>query len=57
MLMLQRFPIILLFDIVTSVNAGGCFVPDTTWNADNKGIVNVTNKVILYFQPVANGTN
>ena len=59
MLMQHQFAIILLlFDIASSVKTEGCFVPDTTWDADiNHGIVNVTSKVILYFQPITNGTN
>ena len=42
MLVLHRFSIpLLLFWIVTSVKAGGCFVPDTTWDADiNQGSTN-----------------
>ena len=38
-----------LLDIVNLVKAGGCYVPDTTWAADNQGFVNVTSKVVLYF--------
>jgi len=37
------FSTLLLLSIGKSVNAGGCFVPDTTWDADiNQGITNVT---------------
>ena len=49
---------LLLFGVASSVKAGDCFVPDTTWDADtNQGFFNVTSKVTLYFQPIANGTN
>ena len=45
--------LLILFEIVTLVKAGSCFVTDTTWAADNQGFVNVTSKVVLYFQPIA----
>ena len=48
MLVLLQSSILLLFWIVTSVKAGGCFVPETTWDADiNQGVTNVTSKVML----------
>ena len=50
--------LLLLVDIGTSVNAGGCFVPDTTWDANtSQGITNVTSKVIFYAQLIAIGTS
>ena len=50
--------LLLLVDIGTSVNAGGCFVPDTTWDANtSQGITNVTSRVILYAQLIAIGTS
>ena len=61
MLMLHRSPIVvllLLFEIASSVKAGGCFAPGTTWAADiNQGFTNITTKVIFYFQPIANQTS
>ena len=50
MLVLHQFAIVLhlLFYMVTPVRADGCFVPDTTWDADiNQGITNVTSKVMV----------
>ena len=50
MLMRHLFGIVVLIflDIVTSVKAVGCYVPDTTWAADiNQGIINVTSAVIV----------
>ena len=43
----QVFSVLLLFSVISrSVSAEGCFVPDTTWDADvNQGISNVTTKV------------
>ena len=56
MLKQDRFGIIvllLLLDIFTSVKAGDCFVPDTTWAANTgQGIINVTKKVILFARPI-----
>ena len=49
-MLVHRFAIVLLllFDIASSVKAGGCFAPDTTWAADiNQGITNITTKVVF----------
>ena len=50
-MLVHRFAIVLLllFDIASSVKAGGCFAPDTTWAADiNQGITNITTKVVFF---------